>query len=82
MNEPCPMSKDEENILRYSCGFVAKLKKRLCGETKEKVLKVPGETSSRFIECLRKMEMDGPESSIIMPRNGLLPKKCQSEGYG
>ena len=36
----------------------------LCGKTKGKVLKVPGEKSSRFIECLRKMEMDGPESSF------------------
>ena len=57
VNEPSPMSKDEGNILQYACGFVAmKLKKRF--------LKSPCEKSARFIECLRKMEMDGPESSF------------------
>ena len=51
------MSKDEENILRYACGYVAmKLKKRFT--------KVSGKKSARFIEGLSKMEMDGPESSF------------------
>ena len=62
MNEPSPMSKDEENILRYACGFVAmKLKKRF--------LKRPCEKSAKFIYCLRKMVQN--HHFMIIPKSGL-----------
>ena len=57
VNEPCPMSKDEENILRYTCGYVAMNLKKM-------FTKVSDEKSVRFIEGLNKMEIDGPESSF------------------
>jgi len=53
------LTKDDENILRYACGFVAmKLKKF----TKMSA----GDKTAKFLECLDKMEMaiDGPESSF------------------
>ena len=55
------LSKDDENIPRYACGYVAmKLKKKFTKAT------ATNEKALKFIECLNKMEItiDGPESAF------------------
>ena len=52
------LTKDEENILRYACGYVGmKLHQRF--------LKTPGEKAAQFVECLSNMHSDGPTSSLL-----------------
>ena len=52
------LTKDEENILRYACGYVAmKLHQRF--------FKAPGEKAARFVECLSQMHSEGPTSSLL-----------------
>lgn len=51
-------SKDEQNILRYACGYVAmKLHRRY--------LKQHGIKAATFAECLEHMEVEGPTSSLL-----------------
>ena len=51
-------SKDEQNILRYACGYVAmKLHRRY--------LKQHGIKAATFVECLDHMEVEGPTSSLL-----------------
>lgn len=53
-----PLTKDEENIIRYACGYVGmKLHK--------KFLKVHGDKAARFVECLDYMHADGTSSSLL-----------------
>ena len=52
------LTKDEENILRYACGYVGmKLYQRF--------LKTLGEKAAQFVECLSNMHSDGPTSSLL-----------------
>ena len=56
--EAAPLTKDEENILRYACGYVGmKLYQRF--------IKMPGEKAAQFVECLSNMHSDGPTSSLL-----------------
>ena len=52
------ITKDEENILRYICGYIAM-------KLKHKFLKVKSERGAQFVECLSKMENDGPTTSFL-----------------
>lgn len=56
--ETAPLTKDEENILRYACGYVGlKLYQRF--------IKMPGEKAAQFVECLGNMHSEGPTSSLL-----------------
>ena len=51
------LSKDEENIIRYACGYVGmKLYNRF--------VKQPGEKAAAFVECIDHMRAEGPTSSL------------------
>ena len=57
------ITKDEENILRYACGYIVM-------KLKERFLKVKGRKATQFVECLNKMrhmepETDGPVTSFL-----------------
>ena len=55
---PAVLCKEEENIIRYVCGFVAmKLSHRF--------RKQQGEKAAIFVECLANMSVEGPESSLL-----------------
>lgn len=52
------LTKDEANIIRYACGYVAmKLHKRF--------LKEHGDKAARFVVCLDCFHADGPSSSLL-----------------
>ena len=51
------LSKDEEDIIRYACGYVGmKLYNRF--------VKQPGEKAAAFVECIDHMRAEGPTSSL------------------
>ena len=57
------ITKDEENILRYACGYIAI-------KLKERFLKVKGRKATQFVECLNKMrhmelDTDTPTTSFL-----------------
>ena len=56
--EHLELTKDECNILRYACGYVA-MKLQL------KFLKQPGNKAAVFVECLDHMEVEGSTSSLL-----------------
>ena len=52
------LSEDEQNIIRYACGYVGmKLYNRF--------VKQPGEKAATFVECIDHMRADGPTSSLL-----------------
>ena len=52
------ITKDEESIIRYACGYVGmKLQKRFT--------KLKGERAAIFVDCLDQMCADGPSSSLF-----------------
>ena len=52
------LTKDEENILRYACGYVAmKLDQRFP--------KMTGDKAAQFVECLSNMQNEGSSSSLL-----------------
>ena len=56
--EAALLTKDEENILRYACGYIGmKLYQRF--------IKTPGEKAAQFVECLCNMHSEGPTSSLL-----------------
>ena len=57
------ITKDEENILRYACGYIAM-------KLRERFLKVKGRKATQFVECLNKMQhmeldTDTPTTSFL-----------------
>ncbi len=57
-NEAVLLTRDEENVIRYACGYVAmKLQK--------KYLKEHGKKAAKFVSCLDCMYADGPSSSLL-----------------
>ena len=61
MTRATPMidiTKDEENILRYACGFIGM-------KLRQKFLKMEGEKAAQFVECLNRMHNDGPMTSFL-----------------
>lgn len=56
--EAALLTKDEENILRYACGYVG-LKLYQC------LIKMPGKKVAQFVECLGNMHSEGPTSSLL-----------------
>ena len=56
--EAALLTKDEENILCYACGYVGlKLYQRF--------VKMPGKKAAQFVECLGNMHSKGPTSSLL-----------------
>ena len=51
------ITKDEENILRYICGFIGM-------KLRQKFLKIESEKAAQFVECLNRMQNDGPTTSF------------------
>jgi len=49
------LSEDEENIIRYACGYIGMKLRR-------KFMKVEGEKAARFVECLDRMQADDQTS--------------------
>ena len=52
------ITKDEENILRYVCGFIGM-------KLRQKFLKIAGEKPAQFVECLDKMYNEGPTTTFL-----------------
>ena len=52
------LSKDEQNVLRYCCGYVGM-------RLHKKFLKVSGQKAAQFVECLSHMRADGTSSSLL-----------------
>lgn len=52
------LSKDEENIIRYACGYVTM--RLLC-----KFKRTEGNKAASFVECLSHMAIEGPEESLL-----------------
>jgi len=51
---PITLSVDEENVLRYACGYVAR-------KLRQKFLKQHGDKYADFVECLTRMKPDGED---------------------
>ena len=51
-------SKDEENIIRYACGYVAR-------KLMQKFMKQKGEKAAVFVECLSKMRSGHEDSGSL-----------------
>lgn len=56
--ESVSLTKDEENILRYACGYVGM-------KLHQHFLKLPGDKAAQYVECLYNMQSDGPTSSLL-----------------
>ena len=52
------LSKDEENVIRYACGYVSM---RLLRKFK----RTQGNKAASFVECLSHMAIEGPEESLL-----------------
>ena len=66
------ITKDEENVLRYACGYIAM-------KLKERFLKVKDGKAAQFVECLNKMRYmelgkDGPATSFLAYIQGWIKK--------
>ena len=52
------LSKDEQNIIRYACGYVGM-------KLHNQFVKQPGEKAASFVECIDYMHAVGPSSSLL-----------------
>lgn len=49
---------EEENVLRYACGYVGK-------KLHDRFIKIDGEKAAQFLECIDSMRVDGPTASLL-----------------
>ena len=55
---PPSLTKDEENIIRYACGYVGM-------KLHDRFIKQDGSKAAQFVECIDSMHVVGPASSFL-----------------
>ena len=55
---PPSLTKDEENIIRYACGYVGM-------KLHDRFIKQDGKKAAQFVECIDSMHVEGPASSFL-----------------
>lgn len=56
--KPPSMTRDEENIIRYACGYVGM-------KLHDRFIKQHGSKAAEFVECIDTMHVTGPASSLL-----------------